>query len=179
MAFYFPVSLLLTFWMPYFEMVIESVYHPENEIFNFGPNSSSLDQIWMFAHNNKTTHTRYMHRHTRYACFPFNWLGQRSVKTLLTAPHKYFYQNGKAFPSHPEHAKIPLAFASFCRSLLLHYGPILPALPDELNRSDGCAASPEAPGHVREQALLQARLALHVSRHLGPYHLGCFGILQN
>lgn len=75
--------------------------------------------------------------HTWYAYFPFNWSGQRSVKTLPTALRKYFYQNGKAFPSHPERAKTPLAFPSPCRGPASHDGPVLPAPPDELNTSDG------------------------------------------
>lgn len=50
-----------------------------------------------------------------YACFPFSWLGQPSGKTLLTALHKYFYQNYKTFPSHPEHAKSWFVFLSCCR----------------------------------------------------------------
>lgn len=119
-------------------------------ILDFGPKCSSSDQICIFPHNIKNTHTRYMYMHTwMHAYFSFNWLGQWSGKTLLTVLHKYFYQNGKAFPSHPEHAKIPLALPSLCRASTLHYDPILPALPGELNRSDGCATSPEAPGQVR------------------------------
>lgn len=144
-------------------------------MFNFGPNCSSLDQIWIFTHNN-STHARYMYKCTwMHACFPFNWLGQWSGKNLLTVLHKYFYQNGKAFPSHPEHAKIPFAFLILCSSSTLYYGPMLTALLDELNRSDGCAASPEAPRQVRKHTLPWAPVALQVSRHLGPHQLGCLG----
>lgn len=50
---------------------------------------------------------------------------------------------------HPEHAKTPLVLPSLCRASTLHYGPILAGLPGELNRSDGCGASPGAPGQVR------------------------------
>lgn len=122
----------------------------------------------------KNTHSRYMYMYTwMYACFPFSWLGQWSGKTLLTALHKYLYQNGKAFPSHPEHAQIPFVFLSLCGSPNLRYSPVLLlALHEELNRSDGCAASLEAPGQVLKHTCLQAWVALQISWCLGLHQLG-------
>lgn len=101
------------------------------------------------------THWIYLYVHMDVCMLSFQ-LVRPMGKPLLTALHKYFYQNGKAFPSHPEHAKIPFAFPSLCRSRTLQYGPILLPLCDELNRSDGYAASPEAPGQVRKHTLLRA-----------------------